>query len=165
EARVVRLGAVSRTWYVSSTGTREKRQKNVSGSPRNAKTGEVREGYGWVREGYARGTGRYCPVAYLEKKNPHSQLISTTLTSPLSLLSLLTGDASSPYSPSHRRGSPSLTVTVTGDYLSHSPHLLIGDATSRPAPASPLLRTRTRQAATTAAAATGLAPRPHRRLA
>ncbi|KAJ4835084.1 hypothetical protein Tsubulata_011233 [Turnera subulata] len=54
-------------------------------------------------------------------------------------------------------------VTVTGIVL--SPHLLTGDATSRPAPASPFLRARTRQATTTAAAATGLAPRLHRRLA
>ncbi|KAJ4829635.1 hypothetical protein Tsubulata_029309, partial [Turnera subulata] len=65
--------------------------------------------------------GEVLSSSLFKKKNPHSQLISTTLTSPLSLLSLLTGDATSPYSPSHRRGSPSLTVTVTGDYLSHSP--------------------------------------------
>ncbi|KAJ4832160.1 hypothetical protein Tsubulata_024751, partial [Turnera subulata] len=93
EARVLRLGAVSRTWYVSSTGTREKRQKNVSGSPRNAKTGEVRQGYGWVREGYARGTGRYCPVAYLEKK---------TLTHNLSLLLSLLLSHFSHFSPATR---------------------------------------------------------------
>ncbi|KAJ4838082.1 hypothetical protein Tsubulata_045447, partial [Turnera subulata] len=73
-----------------------------------------------VRGGTCRGTAVSCPVAYFKKKKTLTHNFSNLYYSHFSSLTSLRRLSVS-YSPSHRRGSPSLTVTVTGDYLSHSP--------------------------------------------